>query len=266
LLANYPTGGNTTDNHDFHNNFVTPQNMNPNYQPNNSNMTSSIAVPGLNRFSNNPNTSNMTTSISVPGSNAFSNTQNTSMNGPSGGFGSMPNNNFPTFSTPQNYPNPNSSTNFNIPNSNNFPNNSTNFTVQNPTNLPNSTNFTAQNPTNMPNSTNFTAQNPTNLPNSANFGRPQPGQNQFQNPTTNFPTNFNTQLPVPTPQQPTVVTANKPVSKEKKKDPQYIQKIEKAKEFAKKGVAELDYKRLKQAKENLIEALRLVEELDKEYS
>ena len=52
-------------------------------------------------------------------------------------------------------------------------------------------------------------------------------------------------------------------TRDKKKDPEFIMKLEKTKDFCKKATGELDYKRVKQAKDNIIEALKLIEELEK---
>jgi len=194
---------------------------------------------------------NMTTSITVPGNNVFQNNQPTS-----GGFG--PNTNLTTSITVpgsnvfQNKPNPSYPTNNNNPPQNQFPT------------YPNNQNFTTPTPQgpggyNSNQNQNYPSthlQPSNNVPNYSTNMTPHPTtQNQFQSIS---PISSKQQVAVPT------TTQSKTAVKDKKKDPAYIHKVEKAKEFAKKGVAELDYKRIKQAKENLLEALKLVEELDQD--
>jgi len=41
--------------------------------------------------------------------------------------------------------------------------------------------------------------------------------------------------------------------------------VEKAKDFCKKATGELDYKRITQAKANLVEAVKMLEELERQF-
>jgi hypothetical protein len=237
-----PGGGNDLD--DMLNNYTATGDVaNNSYKNNNAQPTQNLYQSVNNMFQPNPN--NLATSIAVAGP-SFSNTQPY-------GSSQLPNN---IGMSNQGLKFPSSAPSGNTGFSQN-PYNTGNTPGQNNSQIPGSNyamNFTNPGPT--------TSQKPNLIPTYSNTqASSNPVQNQFGYSTPSG--NFGGQSTNPVPQTtPIATTANAAKLKDKRKDPSYIAKVEKAKDFAKKGVAELDYKRIKQAKENLIEALKLVEELD----
>ena len=145
---------------------------------------------------------------------------------------------------------PPTSSNFGFVQNNNFPdvgNNNMTKSIGIPNNLP------PNNPSNVSFNPNSVF---NNRPNASTFTK-----NIISSPSPSFDS-FNYSAPVQAQQEfkPIPVITK---TRDKKKDPEFIMKLEKTKDFCKKATGELDYKRIKQAKDNIIEALKLIEELEK---